>query len=62
MSRVDITPLNLFGMTKRLFRGHFESPAVRGLMHFLEALDASVLRQAPFLKRYCGELVVVAVK
>ncbi len=62
MSRVDITPLNLFAMTKRLFRGRFESPTVRGVMRLLEALDAAVLRLAPFLKRYCGELVVAAVK
>ncbi len=62
MSRVDITPLNLFAMTKRLFRGRFESPAVRRAMGLLEALDAAMLRVAPFLKRYCGELVVVAVK
>ena len=62
MSRVDITPLNLFAMTKRLFRGRFEWPGVRALMRVLETLDASVLRLAPFLKRYCGELVVVAVK
>ena len=62
MSRVEITPLNLFAMAKRLFRGHFESPAVRRAMGLLEALDAAMLRVAPFLKRYCGELVVVAVK
>ncbi len=62
MSRVDITPLNLFGMTKRLFRGRFESAGVRRVMRLLEALDAAALRQAPFLERYCGELVVVATK
>lgn len=62
MSRVDITPLNLFAMSKRLFRGRFESPGVRRVMGLLETLDAAVLRVAPFLKRYCGELVVVAVK
>ena len=62
MSRVDITPLNLFAMAKRLFRGHFGSPGVRGVMGVLEALDSAVLRLAPFLKRYCGELIVVATK
>ena len=62
MSRVEITPLNLFAMTKRLFRGRFGSSAVQTVMRLLEALDAALLRVAPFLKRYCGELIVVAVK
>ena len=62
LSRVETTPMNLFAMAKRLLRGRFRSPGARTAMRVLETLDAGALRMAPFLKRYCGELLVVATK
>ncbi|MBH00050.1 MAG: hypothetical protein CMN58_06870 [Solibacterales bacterium] len=62
MAHVEITPLNLFAMAKRLFRGRFDSRGVQATMFFLETIDTVILRAAPFLKRYCGELIVVATK
>jgi len=58
--RVETTPLNLFAMAKRFFRGRFASGAVRGFVRLLEAADAIVLRAFPLLGRYCGEVMVVA--
>ena len=61
-ARLQVTPMNLLGMAKRIFRGHFESPAVRGLLALIEAADARLLSLAPSLQRYCGEVLVVAEK
>lgn len=60
--RLEILPMNLLAMTKRLFRGRFASPAVRWAMRVLEGTDAALLALFPFLRRYCGEIVVVAEK
>ena len=62
MTHVEITPLNLFGMAKRVFRGRFSNPGVQLVMRMLESLDSVVLKVMPFSKRYCGELVVSARK
>ena len=62
MMHVEITPLNLFAMAKRAFRGRFTNPLAQLAMVALESLDSVVLTVLPFLKRYCGELVVVARK
>ena len=62
MAQVDVMPMNLLGMTKRLFRGRFESDAVRGVVRALEKLDTGILRVAPSLGRFCGEVVVVGRK
>jgi len=61
-SRLDVTPMNLLAMAKRLFRGRFESRAVRALMGLLEAIDLRLLQLLPSLGRYCGEVLVVAEK
>jgi SAM-dependent methyltransferase len=61
-SAVEVYPLNLFAMAKRAFRGRFENPLWRGLVTSLERTDAFLLALLPSLKRYCGEVVVVAVK
>jgi SAM-dependent methyltransferase len=61
-ARIEVTPMNLLAMAKRLFRGRFESLAVRRLMASIEAADSALLRLAPSLKRYCGEVLVVAEK
>ena len=59
---VEVYPLNLFAMAKRAFRGRFGNPVCRGLVAGLEGIDMLLLRLLPSLKRYCGEVVVVAVK
>jgi hypothetical protein len=60
--RLSITPMNLLAMSKRLFRGHFHSPLVRGAMRSLELADRAILTLVPWLRRYCGEVLVVAEK
>jgi SAM-dependent methyltransferase len=59
---VDLRPLNFLAMTKRVFRGRFKSPMVRGLIRSLEVADTCLLTLIPFLRRYCGEVIVVAEK
>ena len=54
--------MNLFAMAKRVFRGRFDSGAVRATMKLLEAVDLRLLKLAPSLSRYCGEVLVVAEK
>lgn len=61
-SRVNATPMNLLAMAKRLFRGRFESRAVRATIALLEAIDIRLLQLLPSLGRYCGEVLVVAEK
>jgi SAM-dependent methyltransferase len=60
--RLEIIPLNLLAMTKRFFRGYFTSAAVRGFVQILEGADTVLLRAFPSLRRYCGEVLVVAEK
>ncbi len=62
MRKVEVTPLNLLAMAKRLFRGRFERPALRGILRGLESTDRALLAVLPGLRRYCGEAVVVAEK
>ncbi len=62
MTKVDVMPINLLAMAKRLFRGRFESAAVRGVVGALEKIDRVVLNVAPVLRRYCGEVVVIGRK
>lgn len=60
--RVDVRPLNLFAMAKRVMRGGFGNSVVRAALAGLERLDRVTLGIAPGLGRYCGEAVVIAVK
>jgi SAM-dependent methyltransferase len=62
MRQVEVTPLNLLAMGKRLFRGRFQNPAVRAIMAGLEGIDRGLLRALPGLRIYCGEAVVAAEK
>ncbi len=62
LTMVDVMPKNLLAMTKRLFRGRFENAIVRGVVDALEGLDSGILKTAPWLGRYCGEVVVVGRK
>lgn len=60
--RVEVHPRNLLAMAKRLFRGRFHNPAVRASLRALEAADEVLLGWLPWLRRYCGEVVIVAEK
>jgi len=62
LKKVEITPMNLLAMAKRLFRGRFENPFVRAAVASAEKIDGVILTAIPWLKRYCGEVVVVARK
>jgi ubiquinone/menaquinone biosynthesis C-methylase UbiE len=62
LERAEIRPLNLLAMSKRLFRGRFHRPSVRAVIRCCEALDRMLLGALPFLRRYCGEVIVVAEK
>ena len=61
-SRVDVAPMNLLAMAKRLFRGRFERRPVRGAIRLLEVADSVLLRVIPPLGHYAGEAVIVARK
>ena len=51
MSKVEVTPLNLLAMAKRLFRGRFQRPAVRAILSGLEGTDRVLLAALPGLSR-----------
>ena len=59
---VMLIPLSLLAMAKRLFRGRFTSRAVRWAVMSLQLADTVLLSVCPPLRRYCGEVVVVARK
>jgi SAM-dependent methyltransferase len=60
--RVDVTPMSFLAMAKRLFRGRFESPPAQATIRFLESADDLVLGWFPALRRFCGEVLIVAEK
>jgi SAM-dependent methyltransferase len=62
LREVLLMPLSLLAMAKRFFRGRFTSSAVRGIVASLELADKVLLKACPPLRRYCGEVVVVARK
>jgi SAM-dependent methyltransferase len=62
LREVTLIPLSLLAMAKRIFRGRFSNPAVRGIVGCLELADALLLKACPPLRRYCGEIVLVARK
>jgi SAM-dependent methyltransferase len=57
---VEVRPLNLLAMAKRLGRGRFHLAAVRGTVLALERVDRALLAVRPSWQRYCGEAIVVA--
>jgi 2-polyprenyl-3-methyl-5-hydroxy-6-metoxy-1,4-benzoquinol methylase len=57
-SSVEVTPLNLFAMGKRLFRGHLQH--ARAVIRALEAADQALLGAIPSLRNWCGEAMVIA--
>ncbi len=58
--KVELCEVNLLAMGKRLLRGQFHRPLARVLLRTLEAVDRALLAAAPGLKRYCGEVMVIA--
>ena len=58
-SNVDIEPMHVLGMAKRLFRGHFTNPLVRALEGAVRVIDWPIEKLLP---NYCGEILVVAKK
>ena len=51
---VQITPMGLMAMAKRVFRGRFRSLIVRQFINCLERFDEVLLRLKPSLRRSCG--------
>jgi hypothetical protein len=49
-------------MAKRLLRGRFRHGWAQDLVSAAEACDRIVLTLAPFLRRYCGEVLIIAKK
>jgi hypothetical protein len=62
LHHVEVRPINLFAMVKRALRGHFTNRWVRRAMAATEALDDALFKIRPELRRYCGEVVIVARK
>ncbi|MEO8026796.1 MAG: methyltransferase domain-containing protein [Bryobacteraceae bacterium] len=58
-SQVTVEPMYVLGMVKRLFRGRFANPLVRGLLGGIQIVDWPIERMLP---NYCGEVLVVARK
>lgn len=60
--RIEVRPMNLVAMAKRIFRGRFRLRLVRAFVGLLEAADRLLFALAPGLRRYSGEVLVVAEK
>jgi len=58
-SHVELEPMHVLAMGKRLFRGHFANPLVRALMAAVRVVDWPLEKLLP---SYCGEILVVAKK
>jgi SAM-dependent methyltransferase len=59
---IDVRPMNLLAMGKRLLRGRFEQAPARAALRLLEGADHALLALAPPLRRWCGEAVITAVR
>lgn len=59
---VELREMHLLSMVKRLLRGRFHHRWVRGVVSATEVCDRILLGALPFLKRYCGEVLIVARK
>jgi SAM-dependent methyltransferase len=57
---VEVEPLNLLAMAKRLLRGRYDRGWVQRVIGGLEWVDGVLLGAVPGLRRMCGEVVVVA--
>ena len=62
LREVTLIPLSLLAMAKRFFRGRLTNKTVRWILASLELADTVLLNICPPLRRYCGEIVLVARK
>ncbi|HLJ16140.1 MAG TPA: methyltransferase domain-containing protein [Bryobacteraceae bacterium] len=62
LASLEVYPLNLLAMMKRLFRGHFHRRWVKAALQFLESIDRVILMVLPVCRRYCGEALIVGRK
>ena len=62
VSELEVYPVNLLAMGKRLFRGRFSRGWARGILSGLEWADKRLLGTWPSLRRYCGEALMVGHK
>lgn len=60
--QIDVRPLSLLAMGKRLMRGRFQQRAARTTLHALERADSALLSLVPPLRQWCGEAVITAVR
>jgi ubiquinone/menaquinone biosynthesis C-methylase UbiE len=60
--QIELQPLNLLAMSKRMLRGRFHRPAARRTLAALESADRVLLQLLPGLHRWCGEIVITAVR
>lgn len=58
----QIETMSLLFMAKRIFKNHMNKTFIRFLMFILKITDDAILSIFPFLKRYCGECVVLLKK
>lgn len=61
-SEIDVRPLNLLAMGKRLLRRRLTEPSARRILGLLESADAFLLEICPPLRNWCGEAVITAVR
>jgi ubiquinone/menaquinone biosynthesis C-methylase UbiE len=62
LASLEVYPVNLLAMGKRLLRGRFSRRWARGVVRSLEWMDERLLRTGPSLRRYCGEALIVGHK
>jgi hypothetical protein len=62
MGTLEVYPVNMLAMGKRLFRGRFQWRWARGVVRGLEWMDARLLGTWPRLRRYCGEALIIGRK
>jgi SAM-dependent methyltransferase len=58
----QIELMSLVFMSKRIFRGALGFGPIRWFLYLLKRLDDVLLAVFPALKRYCGEVILVATK
>lgn len=57
-----IEMMSLFFMIKRVFHNHLNIALVRWFLFLVKKFDDLILMIFPFLKKYCGECVMVLIK
>ncbi|MCG3132040.1 MAG: Ubiquinone/menaquinone biosynthesis C-methyltransferase UbiE [Phycisphaerae bacterium] len=61
-SRMQVYPFNLLLQSKQFFGRRAHRPWAKAFLRVCRAADAVILGTLPFLKRYCGKVVVEYVK